>query len=102
MFFLLLLFAQYFKAPTQQTVLAVFLRECKFSEYFRNKRLLGNISIVSGVTETKFAEIWKQKNKLIQNYFAFESKQRKKNVYIVLRNMELLCQAIGTMLSEIS
>ena len=70
---------------------------CKFPQYFLNKRLRGNISIVSGVTETKFAEILKQKNKLIQSYFAFESK---KNVYIVLRNMELLCQAIGTMLNE--
>ena len=29
-----------------------------------------------------------------------KKKKEKKNVYIVLRNMELLCQAIGTMLSE--
>ena len=29
-----------------------------------------------------------------------QKKKEKKNEYIVLRNMELLCQAIGTMLSE--
>ena len=58
-FFLLLHFAQCFKTPTPQTVFSSLFRECKFSEYFRNKRLLGNIWIISGVTETKFAEIWK-------------------------------------------